>query len=88
MPFEKGKSGNPNGKPAGILSEKTKQWNELKDSIVTIHAERFNSILATLEDEKFIDSYVKILEYFQPKLARTESKTEITTDKSITLNID
>ncbi len=26
MPFEKGKSGNPNGKPPGAKGQKTLQW--------------------------------------------------------------
>jgi len=43
MPFEKGQSGNPNGKPKGAKSEKTKQWEELHESIVGVHADKFNT---------------------------------------------
>lgn len=54
--------------------EKTKQWEALGESIVTIHAERFNQILSSCDDEKFIDKFLQVLEYFKPKLARTDSK--------------
>ncbi len=77
MPFEKGQSGNPNGKPKGAKSEKTKQWEELHESIVGVHADKFNSILQQWADSydpdeqaQFVDAYMKILEYFKPKQAR------------------
>lgn len=72
MPFEKG---NQLGKIGG-KHEKTKQWEELGEAIRTTHCDRFNSILAGLEDDKFIDRYLQVLEYFKPKLARTEVKNE------------
>ena len=76
MPQPKGRSGNPKGKPKGTKSEKTKQWEALGEAIVTRHANRFNEILDTCEDEKFADKFLQVLEYFQPKLARTELKHE------------
>ena len=33
MPFEKGKSGNPNGKPIGAKGQKTLQWEALGEAI-------------------------------------------------------
>ncbi len=52
--------------------EKTKQWETLAESIVTTHTERFNSILETCDDKTFLMHFSSILEYFKPKLARTE----------------
>jgi hypothetical protein len=72
MPFEKG---NQLGKIGG-KHEKTKQWESLGEAIRTTHCDRFNLILAGLEDDKFIDRYLQVLEYFKPKLARTEVKNE------------
>lgn len=72
--------GNP-GKPVGAKSERTKQWEALHESIVGSHAEKFNKLLDSLylralEDdddamEMYMSNYVKLLEYFKPKQART-----------------
>ena len=77
MPFEKGKSGNPNGKPQGAKGEKTKQWEALGESITGQQAEQFNAFLDKLwasrnDEDKMIASelYLKTLEYFKPKQAR------------------
>jgi hypothetical protein len=75
--FAKGNS----GKPVGAKSERTKQWEALHESIVGSHAEKFNKLLDSLylralEDdddamEMYMNNYVKLLEYFKPKQART-----------------
>jgi hypothetical protein len=67
--------GNTYAKNKGQHS-KTKEWEELGDAIKTRHSERFNTILDDLPDEKFVDKYLQVLEYFKPKLARTETKHE------------
>ena len=77
MAFEKGKSGNPNGRPHGAKSEKTLQWEQLGESITGQQAEKFNAFLDKLwasrdDQDKMIASelYLKTLEYFKPKQAR------------------
>lgn len=73
MPFEKGN--NLGGRTAGAKGQKTRQWEVLGESIMSTHTERFNSILsgfADSEPEKFVELYLKTLEYFKPKLQRTE----------------
>jgi len=80
MPFEKG---NP-GKPKGAIGKKTKQWEALGEAIVGKQAERFTKVLADLNDEKFIPAYMQVLEYFQPKLQRTENLHEV---EGLTVNI-
>jgi hypothetical protein len=77
MPFEKGKSGNPNGKPQGAKGVKTLQWEALGESITGQQAEQFNAFLDKLwssrnDEDKMIASelYLKTLEYFKPKQAR------------------
>lgn len=82
MPFVKGQSGNPKGKPKGAIGEKTKQWDALGESIMGRQAESFNNYLDELwsgsKSDKAIASelYLKSLEYFKPKQARTEVKQE------------
>ncbi len=69
--FEKGKSGNPKGKPKGAVSEKAKFWNELKDFMVHEGAEKFREELMKLKGQSYVIAYNQSLEYFQPKLSRT-----------------
>ena len=83
MPFEKGKSGNESGRPVGAKSKKTLEWEALGEAILTRHSERANQVLAAMDDEKFLDHYGKLLEYFKPKQARTEVKQEGTAEVTI-----
>lgn len=76
MPFKKGQSGNPKGPNPGYKHDKTLQWEALGEALLTKHSERANRILETMPDDKFLDNYGKLLEYFKPKQARTEVKQE------------
>jgi hypothetical protein len=67
--FEKGHKGL---KPKGAVSAKTKAWEELGDFICHAGAERYMNALIALEDDKFLEKYAYILEFFKPKLARSE----------------
>lgn len=79
MPFKKGQSGNPNGKPKGAKGKKTEQWEAIGESITGKHAEKFNAFMDELwegDNVKKMDAadlYLKTLEYFKPKQARVES---------------
>jgi DNA-binding Lrp family transcriptional regulator len=68
--FEKGKSGNPNGRPVGTVSEKVKMWNELGEWFVQEGAQKCMRIMNDMEDEEYIKHYTALLEYFKPKQAR------------------
>jgi len=72
MGLPKGKTNNLKGKPKGTKSLKTIQWEELGRALIETHSARANKILATCDDDVFIDNFNKLLEYFRPKLARTE----------------
>jgi hypothetical protein len=60
------------GRKKGVKNLKTQQWEELGKSLIETHSARANQILATCDDDVFIDNFNKLLEYFRPKLARTE----------------
>lgn len=77
MPFKKGKSGNPKGKPPGTLSEKTKFWNEVKDWATQEGAQKFIKEMKKLNGKAYTQAYTAFLEYVQPKLNRTELKGEM-----------
>jgi hypothetical protein len=68
--FEKGKSGNPNGRPVGTVSDKVKMWNELGEWFVQEGAAKCMRIMNDMEDEEYIKHYTALLEYFKPKQAR------------------
>ncbi len=73
MPFRKGnKEASKKGK-----HKKTLQWEILGEAITTIHAERFSQILNNLDDDKFADKYLQVLEYFKPKQQRANVKHDI-----------
>lgn len=76
MAQPKGKTGNPNGRPAGSKNEKTVQWEALGNALLTKHSARANQILNDCDDETFMDNYGKLLEYFKPKQARSEIKVD------------
>jgi len=77
MPQKKGQTGNPNGRPVGSKNKRTEQWEKLGEAISTTHTERFNQCLAKMDDEEFVKAYLMTLEYFKPKLARTEIKGDV-----------
>jgi len=64
------------GRPPGSKAEKTIQWEALGEALLTRHSERANEVMNNLDDEAFLDNYIKLIEYFKPKQARTEIKQE------------
>lgn len=80
MPFEKGNKLS-NGRQLGCRSMKTRQWDSIGDYLVQHGAEHFLlhlQKLAKKNPEKYCDRFMQILEYFKPKMARIEKKTEVT----------
>ncbi len=76
MGFKKGVVTNPNGKPKGTLSKKTLEWEEFGKQLLENGLPRAIEILQTCDDEKFIAQFTNLLEYFKPKLARSEVNLE------------
>ena len=80
QPYSRGHR-KPRGRIPGAQTKKTKQWIALRESIVEMGAERFKNYLKECNDEDFVVAYLKILQYFQPKLARKE--VEYDTERTI-----
>ena len=60
-------------------AKKTKQWEELAESIITTHAATFNSIMTEMGDtdkEMFVKIYKDILNYFKPKISYNINQEE------------
>lgn len=86
--IEKKKGNNPGGRPKGSKNLRTMEWEHIKDQFLTVHTERANRVLAAMEDDKFLDAYLKLLEYFKPKLARSEVTNTDSSQIQINVNWD
>lgn len=82
MPFKKGQSGNVSGKPKGAKNKKTEQWELFADFCLNEGLEKFATELKTLKGEKYCNTFIGLLEFHKPKLARTQTEIEVT-DNSI-----
>lgn len=81
--WKKGQSGNPAGRKKGSKNKRTLHWQEMGEYIVTEGVERYVEILKKLPDKEFQDRFESIVEYFKPKLARTEHRGSINLKKHI-----
>lgn len=68
------------GKPAGSKHKTTKikesigleSWNSLKEFLLSEGTERFKEEIVKLKGQQFTYAYLAAIEYFKPKLQRTE----------------
>ena len=87
MGLPKGRTNNTKGREVGSKNVRTQQWEALGDAISSVHTERFNAVLASMDDETFARNYLMVLEYFKPKLARTEIQAAVETKEVQTFSI-
>ncbi len=76
MPFEKGNT-HGEGRPKGAKNKKTEQWENFSEWFMTDGMKKFQQEIDKLEGREYLKAVQEMIEYFQPKLARTE----ITGDK-------
>lgn len=74
--FKPGQSGNPTGRPKGIVNEKIQQWEKFREFMMNAGLERFEMEMQTLEGKEYVNTMISLMEYFQPKLARVENTGE------------
>jgi hypothetical protein len=70
MPFTKGKSGNPAGRPKGSQDKVTRQTRQLFMSIMEGQVDYIEDALDRIrenDDEKYIKALTGLLPYFMPK---------------------
>ncbi len=72
MPFEKGKSGNKDGRPKGAKSKRTLEWEQLGEFLTDKGAKRAMEVLNNLDDADYLDQYGKLLNYFKPRMAQSK----------------
>lgn len=82
--FNKGESGNPNGRPKGSVNKTT---NTIREAFTKLVEDNLDNMTKWLEDvakvspKEALDILNKMAEYTTPKLARVENKIE--TDEEI-----
>lgn len=82
--FDKGKSGNPLGKPKGIQSKTTMKAKELIMNAIDAQSVNFNEVMGTLKEDEpreWAKIMVKLMDFVLPK------KIDVTTDGDKVNNI-
>ena len=82
MPFKKGKSGNPGGRPTGAKDKTTKEIREKISDILAEHftPEKVAENLNAMEPKERLLFLTKLLEYAIPKLKQTDLSTDLKND--------
>ena len=79
MPFAKGESGNPSGKPKGAVNKTTNKIREAFQKLIEDNLENMTiwlSDVAADDPKAALDIITKLGEYTTPQLARVENKLE------------
>lgn len=74
MKFQKGHK-KLGGIKKGQVQERTKAWDQLGEFFTQVGAERAKEIMINSDDKEFMIYYDKLIEYFKPKLQRTDLTT-------------
>jgi len=68
----KGHTNNPAGKPVGTKNRKTLEWEAFGKDFTSEAMPRVKDIMARANNDDYMKYFAMLIEYFQPKLARTE----------------
>lgn len=60
------------GKPKGAVSKEKRAAAEAIKAIVEDRAERLLEVVDNLDDDTFLKTWIQLVEFVEPKLARTE----------------
>jgi len=82
MPFQKGIDKVPgSGKKKGSKDQKTLAWERIGEYVIGEGADRYLQIIGNLPDKEFLNEFRAIVEYFKPKLQRSDNNIEIHKDR-------
>lgn len=77
MPFKKGQSGNPKGRPKGAKDKFPRAMKERVQALVDKLEQYVEDDINSLDPSERIRHYTNLLEYVIPKLQRTENEGHI-----------
>ncbi len=60
------------GRPKGALNKRTEQWEKFSQWMLGAGLEKFQKEIQKLDGPALVRVMVEMMEYFQPKLARSE----------------
>ena len=87
MPFTKGNSGNPLGRPKGSLNNSTKEFRELLSH--SIDSNKIMEMLNRIEEPMdYINAVSKLLPYCLPKVKSIDTEIQDIEPVIININLD
>ena len=72
----------------GSKNARTKAWEKLGDFMLHKGAKRILTIASNMEDDEFVDFYLKLVQYFRPKYSNTTIKGESTVNINVVAEQD
>lgn len=85
MGLPKGKTNNPDGRPAGSLNKTTKELRETLKSVLSDEIEKIPETLQQLDPKEKLEIVVKLLPYIVPKMQSIQYKDEAEQQKGGTI---
>lgn len=76
MPFEKGISGNPEGRPKGAVNKKTSELREMITDFLETNFEKIRKDFELLSSKERAKLYCDLLQYGLPKLQSMQLETD------------
>lgn len=86
MKFEKGKSGNPNGRPEGAKNKITTELRDFLGGFLNENKEKFMQDAKKLDPFSFTKLYLESMQFVSPKLKQTEIKDTTTLEMFLNMS--